>query len=373
MSTANTNEQLYRIALSMIPNIGSIMIKNLIAYCGSAEEVFKAPKAKLLKIPLVGEERAAAIVNADVMKEAGEELKYVQENDIEVIFFTDSTYPERLKQCTDSPALMYFNGKCDFNNPKVISIVGTRRATDYGKDITKRLVKELSPYNPLIISGLAYGIDIAAHNAALENGLPTLAVLGGGLHEIYPQQHIGAAKKIMANGGLLTEYSTKDPMHPKNFPERNRIVAGMCDALIIVESTPDGGAVITANLAHGYNRDVFAVPGRSLDKASAGCNMLIKTHKATLVETGKDIIDALRWEDAVPTAKQKKQQQRELFVTLSDDEQKVFNLLNDKGELEIDTLTVASGLSSSILAGTLLEMEMSNLIVALPGKRYRLC
>ena len=371
MSTTNQNELLYRIALSMVPNIGSILIKNLIAYSGSAEEVFKASKAKLLKIPLVGEERAEAIVKADVMGKAEEELKYITENSIQPIFFTDAAYPERLKQCMDAPALMYFNGNANLNHPKIIAVVGTRRATDYGKDVTKRLIKDLAPYNPLIISGLAYGIDIAAHNAALENNLPTIAVLGGSLKEIYPQQHIKAAKQMMQNGGLLSEYTTFDEMHPKNFPERNRIVAGMCDALIIVESTADGGAVITANLAHGYNRDVFAVPGRSLDKASAGCNMLIKGNKAALIETGKDLIDAMMWEEN-NSLKPRKQAQRELFLSLNSEEQRVYDLLNEKGELEIDVLTIASGLSSGTLASTLLEMEMNSLIVSLPGKRYRL-
>lgn len=372
MSTSNQNELLYRIALSMVPGIGSILIKNLIAYSGSAEEVFKASKAKLLKIPLVGEERAEAIVKADVIKQAEEELKYVTDNGIQPIFFTDSAYPERLKQCIDAPALMYFNGNANLNHPKIIAVVGTRRATDYGKEITKRLINDLAPHNPLIISGLAYGIDIAAHNAALENNLPTIAVLGGSLKEIYPQQHIKAAKQMIANGGLLSEYTTFDEMHPKNFPERNRIVAGMCDALIIVESTADGGAVITANLAHGYNRDVFAVPGRSLDKASAGCNMLIKNSKAALIETGKDLIEAMMWDEGKVPAKNKKQAQRELFLTLSDEEQKIYDLLNEKGEVEIDTITIASGLNSGVIAGTLLEMEMNSLIVSLPGKRYRL-
>lgn len=371
MNTAGPNELLYRIALTLIPNIGTMVIKNLMAYCGSAEAALTASRAKLLKIPLVGDERAEMIVNADVMKKAEQELKYITDNGITPIFFTDAAYPERLKQCTDSPVMMYFNGTCNFNTPKAIAVVGTRRATDYGKEITKRIIHELTPYQPLIISGLAYGIDICAHNAALENGLPTIAVLGGGLHSIYPQQHISAAKKMMANGGLLTEYTTFDEMHPKNFPERNRIVAGMCDALIIVESTTDGGAVITANLANSYNRDVFAVPGKATDKVSAGCNMLIKTHKAQLIETGKDIIDALRWELADGRGKQAKRQ-RELFVSLTAEEQKIYDLLNQQGEMEIDMLSQGTGLGTGTLAGTLLEMEMNNLLVALPGKRYKL-
>lgn len=368
----NTNpELLYRIALTIIPNIGPAVAKNLLAYCGSAEAVFKASKSKLIKVPSVGEERAEFIAQANVLQEAEEELKFISDHDITPLFFTDAAYPYRLKECSDSPLLLYYKGNGDLNNEKIVAIVGTRRCTDYGKEITKKLTETLAAHDALIVSGLAYGVDIAAHNAALENNLKTVGVLGHGLNTLYPQQHKATSKKMVEQGGLLTEYRSTEKMTPHNFPDRNRIVAGLCDALIVIESAEDGGAILTANIANSYNRDVFAVPGKATDKWSRGCNALIKSNRAQLIETGEDLLKALNW--AQPEkGLQKIKKQRQLLLNLNDDEQSIYKALNEAGELDIDMLTVRTQLNSSVLASILLEMEMNDIILSLPGKRYKL-
>lgn len=362
---------LYQIALTLLPNVGSVLAKNLVAYCGSAEQVFKTGKTKLEKIPGIGKDRAAAIASADVLKQAEEEMAFIAKYNIQTLFFTGAEYPQRLKQCSDSPVLLYYKGNADINAEKIVGIVGTRRCTDYGKEITKKLVAGLAAQNVLVVSGLAYGIDIAAHKAALENNLKTVGVLAHGLNTIYPSQHKAAAKEMAEQGGLLTEYISSNEMHPSNFPNRNRIVAGMCDATVIVESAIEGGAVITANIANSYNRDVFAVPGKTTDKFSSGCNFLIKNYKAQMVESAEDLLKHMNWQQAAPEAKSKKQQ-RQLALTLSGYEQTIYNLLNEKDSASMDELTDKTNLNASVLAATLLEMEMNNILVSLPGRRYRL-
>lgn len=371
MPNSQSNEKLYQIALTLLPNIGSVLAKNLVAYCGNAENVFKATKTKLEKIPGIGKERAEAIASADVMNEAEEELKFIEKYNIEPIFFTDKNYPHRLKECSDSPVMLYYKGNADLNAEKIVGVVGTRRITDYGKEITKKLVADLAAQDVLVISGLAYGVDIAAHNAALENNLKTVGVLAHGLNTIYPKQHKSAAKKMVEQGGLLTEYHSTVEMHPSNFPSRNRIVAGMCDAIVVIESAIEGGAVITANIANSYNRDVFAFPGKASDKYSAGCNFLIKTFKAKMIEGADDLLREMNWAKAEQNTKGKKQP-RQLALTLTDEEQKVYNLLNEKTELAIDELADEMQMNVSSLAATLLEMEMNSIIVSLPGKRFKL-
>ena len=371
MSNPISNEKLYQVALTLLPGVGSILAKNLVAYCGSAENVFKASKTKLEKIPLVGKERAEAIAGADVMKEAEEELKFIEKYNIQPLFFTDKNYPYRLKECADSPVLLYYKGNADLNVERIIGVVGTRRITDYGKETTKKLLADLAGQNILVVSGLAYGIDAAAHQAALENNLQTVGVLGHGLNTIYPKQNKATATKMVSQGGLLSEYKSTDEMHPSNFPNRNRIVAGMCDALIVVESAKEGGAVITANIANSYNRDVFAYPGKSTDRFSSGCNFLIKTFKAKLIEDADDLLREMNWQNK-EEGKKSKPQQRQLALTLNDNEQIIYNLINEKVELAIDELAAGTQMNVSSLAATLLEMEMNSIIVSLPGKRYKL-
>ena len=272
-TTAREQTLLYNIALTLVPNVGSVLAQNLIAYCGSAEEVFKASKLKLLKVPLVGEERADAIMNADVIKQAEAEMKFISDFKIQPLIYTDPEYPQRLRQCADMPILLYYRGNVDLNTDRIVSIVGTRNITEYGKEITRKIVEELSIQNILVVSGLAYGVDITAHNAALDQNMKTVGVLAHGLNTIYPAQHKASAKKMTEQGGLLTEYTSRHDMSPGNFPARNRIVAGMCDAVIVVESAVKGGALITANVANSYNKDVFAIPGKITDKYSVGLQL----------------------------------------------------------------------------------------------------
>ncbi len=365
------NERLYQVALTMLPNVGSVLAKNLLAYCGSAEQVFKTSKGKLEKVPMIGPERARAIVEADVLKEAEVEVKFMEDYKIAPLFFTDAAYPQRLKECADAPLLLYYKGKSDLNAVRVVAIVGTRRVTEYGKEMTKKLVDALSNSGILVVSGLAYGVDAIAHTAALDAGLQTIGVMGHGLNTIYPGQHKALAKRMVEQGGLLTEYKSTDEMSPHNFPNRNRIVAGMSDATVIVESAVDGGSLLTATIAHSYNRDVFAVPGRVNDKVSAGCNGLIKTNKATLIESAEDLLLAMNWLQTAEDV-QKKPRQRQLALNLSDEERIVYDYLNKHGETDIDTLTVNCEASSGSLAVVLLEMEMNGMLVSLPGKRYKL-
>ena len=372
LSNNNPNEKLYQIALTLLPNVGNALAKNLIAYCGNAELVFKTSKAKLEKIPLIGKERAELIATADVMRQAEDELKFTEKYNIQPLFFTDAAYPLRLKECSDSPILLYYKGNADLNTQKIVAIVGTRRSTDYGKEMTKKLVADLAAHNVLVVSGLAYGIDIIAHNSALENNLKTVGVLGHGLNTIYPSQHTLAAKKMVEQGGLLTEFLSTDEMSPHNFPDRNRIVAGMCDALVVIESAISGGSLLTANVAHSYNRDVFAFAGKATDKYSAGCNQLIKSSKAKMIENATDLLLDMNWILENTGDQKSKKQQRQLSLILNHNEQIIYNLLNIKGELAIDIITDECGLNVSLVAGTLLEMEMNNLLVSLPGKRYRL-
>lgn len=373
MNNTASNQLLYRIALTLLPNVGSVLAKNLLAYCGSPEEVFKTSKARLEKIPLIGKDRAETILHPDSMhaalKDAEQELKFIDDYKIQTLFFIEENYPKRLKNCDDSPVMLYYKGNADLNVARTVAIVGTRKATAYGKELTRKLIQDLTGQNILIISGLAYGIDIAAHQSALENGLNTVGVLGHGLNIIYPEQHKPTAKKMVEQGGLLTEYISSEKMSPHNFPNRNRIIAGLSDAVVVIESGIKGGSVITAEIANTYSRDVFAYPGRTTDKLSTGCNFLIKTNKAAMIESGEDLLKAMMWNEDKNS--QPNKAPRQLSLNLSAEEQKIFELLQSKGEAEIDFLFSSCGMSSGQLAGLLLEMELNGWIVALPGKRYR--
>lgn len=373
IATQTPHPMLHEIALTMIPSIGAALAKNLIAYCGSAEAVFKAPKAKLIKIPLIGNERAQSIIDSkDLLKKAEVELKFMGDYKIQPLFFTDALFPKRLKDCNDAPILLYYKGNTDLNAPRIIAVVGTRNITEYGKELTKHMVEDLRMANVMVLSGLAYGVDYHAHQTAIDVGLPTVGVLGHGLNRIYPDRHRSLAKRMVEQGGLLTEYNSQDDFTPHNFPQRNRIVAGMCDAVVVVESAIKGGAVITANIANSYNKDVFAVPGRVHDKYSTGCNFLVKTYKAQMVETGKDIMDAMLWESETNQGVTKKPEKLQLALSLSKDEQKIYAILAECKEIEIDRLVAFSGMPSGKIAEILLEMEMNDIIHSLPGKRYKL-
>ncbi|SKC59919.1 DNA-processing protein DprA [Ohtaekwangia koreensis] len=358
------------LALHFIPGIGDYTIRQLVSYCGSAEKVFKTPKGKLLKIPGIGKITADTISNELPFKNAEKELKIAEKENTRLIFYTDKDYPYRLKLVSDAPSLLYVKGNVDFENTKSVAIVGTRKSTDYGKHRVEELVESLVAHQASIISGLAYGIDILAHKQALKKNLPTLGIMGSGIDVMYPAIHADTAQKMLTNGGLVTEnpFGTKPDAH--NFPARNRIIAGLCDALVVVEAAEKGGALITAEIANSYNKDVFAFPGNIGQSFSEGCNNLIKSNKAHLISSVKDLEYIMGWnahEQLVP--------KKEAFnlESYEPDEQAVLKvLLLNNHQLMIDELSWRSGFPMSKLASILLGLEFKNTISTLPGKVYKL-
>lgn len=360
----------YKIGISQIPGVGSIIAKKLIAYTGSIEAVFKEKKKNLLKIPGIGNTLADVIVNHQNLEKAHAEIDFIQRYNIRYHFYLDEDYPARLKQCPDAPIMLFCKGDVDFNKDKVISIVGTRNATDYGKEICNRLVTDLAQrhQNIIIVSGLAYGIDICAHRAALKNNIPTIAVLAHGLATLYPAVHRSSAKEIVNNGALVSDFTSDIQPERNNFIKRNRIIAGLADATIVIESGQEGGALITADLANSYNRDVFAVPGRTTDEWSKGCNNLIKANKAAMIETVEDIEYQLGWD----SSKASQHVQMSLFQDLAPDEQLLVNLLKEENNLMIDILCLRADMPVNKASALLLNLEFMGLIKSLPGKIYRL-
>ncbi len=360
---------LYKIALTRIPTVGAVTARTLVSYCGSPAAVFQAKKRELLKIPGIGEQTAVRILATNALKEAEREWQFLQRYGVHPYFYLDEGYPERLRHYHDSPVVLYCKGNPDLNAPRTIGIVGTRQPTAHGLAICEEIVADLNVYNVQIISGLAYGVDVAAHRKCIEIGIPTLGILGHGLHTIYPPAHRSIAEKMCAQaGGLLTEFPHDTKPDRENFPMRNRIIAGLCDALIVIETAEKGGSMITAHLANEYNKDVFAVPGRLRDPLSQGCNRLIKTHKAALLESAADLAYIMRWDGASV----EKNIQPRLFVELTNAEEKIVTLLQQSAEMSIDHIMVSAGFSGSQVAALLLDLEFKGLIRALPGKRYTL-
>ncbi|HZX75260.1 MAG TPA: DNA-processing protein DprA, partial [Cyclobacteriaceae bacterium] len=320
-------ERLSLLALHFTPNVGDFLVKQLVSYCGSAEEVFTMPKGKLLKIPGIGAVTAESIKNKSTFKEAEKEFKKAEKEEVDILFFTDKKFPARLKAIEDSPAILYVKGNVNLNAQKTVAIVGTRQATAYGKAQVEKLIQELVPHHPLIISGLAYGIDIHAHKQALKHNLPTVGIMGSGIDVIYPATHKDTAMKMMDQGGLITEnpFGTKPDAH--NFPARNRIIAGMCDALIVVEAALKGGALITAEIANTYNKDVFAIPGDVNNTYSEGCNKLIKINKAHLLTSVKDIEYIMGWSPDADTPEQLSETDFRIFEP---DELRILTILKEK-------------------------------------------
>jgi DNA processing protein len=362
-------ENLYKIALTLLNGVGDKFGKILYEYCGSAENIFKLKKKELVAIPDIGLILSQKIINSNVLKQAEDELNFIEKHNIDLLFYKDEDYPKRLQYCVDSPLLLYKMGNVDLNNAKVLSIVGTRRASDYGAAMTKQIVEGFSEDNVLIVSGLAYGIDTLVHKFALDCTLPTVAVLGHGLDRIYPYQNQNLAQKMLENGGLLSDFMSKTNPDACNFPKRNRIVAGMCDAVVVIEAAKKGGALITAEIANSYNREVFAVPGRAMDEYSVGCNNFIKQNKAALVQSADDIKYFLNW-DKKP--QKKKIVQQELFIDLLENERKVFDIILKNPNIYIDDLVAACELSVPQISSILLQLEIKDLITVLPGKCYKL-
>lgn len=364
------SELLYQLALTLVPNIGPVQAKILLQHC-EAEEIFHAKKSFLEKIEGIGTVRAASIVSFRDFSEAEEEIKFIEKYKIKTLFLTDKDYPQRLLNCYDSPTLLYYKGDADLNASKIIAVIGTRSHTDYAKQVTEKLVKEIAAQNVTVISGLAFGVDAIAHKAAMKNNLPTIGVLAHGLDHIYPSEHSGLAKEIIKeNGGLLTEFRSNTKPDKHNFPTRNRIVAGMSDATIVIETGVKGGSMITAELANGYNKDVFAFPGKVTDAKSAGCNYLIKNNKAMLLTDAEELLQVMGWEEL--KKKSEARSQKKLFIELSSDEKIIVDILRQKDTINIDELNMKSGLSSSAVAAAILSLELQNVMVSLPGKLYRL-
>ena len=340
-------ELIHRIALTLIPGIGDVLGKKLVAFCGSVEAVFHEKEEHLLKIPGIGKTLAQSIHNKKNIERAEQEVRFVQKYAIEPIFYLDDNFPERLKQCEDHPLMLYYKGSVPLEHPRPIAIVGTRKATEYGKIYCKKIIDEIAPFDPLIISGLAFGIDTVAHRSALEAGLPTIGVMGHGLDKIYPVQNKKIAEMMLHQGGLLTEFMSETNPDAVNFPKRNRLIAGLSDAVVVIEAGKKGGALITADIANSYNRDVFALPGRVNDFYSEGCHFLIKTNRAALVENGADLVFALDWQPKKGITPR----QTQLFVELTAEEEKVVSILSEKGDANIDNLIENTQLSSGVVAG----------------------
>ncbi|WP_293301645.1 DNA-processing protein DprA [Pedobacter sp. UBA4863] len=359
----------YQIALTLVKGVGTMLAKNLLLHFGSAEAVFEANYTQLLQVEGIGKKTAEAIMNTDALALAKQEIEFIEKHDIKLLFYTEDDYPKRLKNCYDAPLLLYYKGVANLNQQRVVSIVGTRNATAYGKMLCKQLIEVLKPYNVLITSGLAHGIDAAAHKECVQAEVATIGVLGHGLDRIYPAAHRELAAKMLKNGGLLTEFLPGTNPDRENFPKRNRIIAGMADVTIIVEASLKGGALITAEIANSYSRDVYAFPGRVNDEFSEGCNFLIKTNRAGLINSPMDLIYYLGWDDEL--SKPKLPVQAQLPLDLTKDERKVAEVLM-AAAMSVDELAIHAGLPQSKLAIILLTLEMKGVIIALPGKLFKL-
>lgn len=364
-----SEQLLYQIALTLIPNIGAVQAKILLEHYGDAESIFKAKLKDLEKLEGIGSVRAKWIKTFEDFSLAEAEIAFIEKYKITPLFILDDNYPQRLLHCYDAPTVLYYRGSADLNNAKVISIIGTRSNTDYGKQFTDELIAALQPLHVLVVSGLAYGIDAIAHKAAVQENLSTVGVLAHGLDTIYPATHKKLAKEMLLhNGGLLTEFISNTKPGKHNFPRRNRIVAGMADCTVVIETAAKGGSMITAELANGYNRDVFALPGKVFDNKSEGCNQLIKNNKAILLTDAAQLMDVMGWVDRKVTPKP----QKELFITLTPDEKLIVDILKQQETTHIDEVFLKSGLNSSLVASAMLSLELQQVIISLPGKMYRL-
>lgn len=360
----------YQIALSMVPNIGPVQAKILVEHFNSAEAIFKASFDELSNVENIGTVRAGSITAFGNFAAAEQQIPFLEKYKIQPLFLTSPAYPQRLLHCNDAPTMLYYRGNADLNTAKVISVIGTRGCTHYGRQVTEKLMADMAGSNILVVSGLALGIDAVAHKAAITNRLSTIGVLAHGLDTIYPYQHKTLAKEMTEQGGLLTEFSQGVQPDKHNFPKRNRIVAGMADATVVIETGVKGGSMITANLAYSYNREVLAFPGKATDAKSAGCNHLIKTNKAILVTDAQQLLDTLGWENttvaaATPTSAVD-------LSSLTTEEQTILNICRNKELTHIEELYGQSGLSSGAVATALLQLELQGILIAQAGKNYQL-
>jgi DNA processing protein len=364
------NEQMHRLALSLVKGIGNNIARNLINTIGSAEAILKLPISKIKKLNGVGEKTALGFkeIKQHLIR-AEKELKFMEKNKINILFYDQQNYPNRLLNYTDAPLFLFCKGDFNFNTNKIVNVIGTRNATVYGKELTEQLMANFASYNITLVSGLAHGIDIAAHKAALQHNMQNIAVLGHGLDRVYPFVHKSIAEKLQVNGGLISEFLSGTIPDRQNFPVRNRVVAGMTDCTIVIESAISGGAMITAEMANVYNKDIFAFPGRANDEYSLGCLKLIKNHKASLVTCANDIIEAMNWD---LETKPKQAIQPQLFFDLSETENVIYQILLLKEKTHIDEFFQNCTLTQSAITSILLQLEMKGILQSLPGKLFKL-
>ncbi len=365
------NEQalIQRIALSMLKGIGPVNARKLVAYCGGVEALFTDPKVRrsLEKVPGIGRVLAASIRGSKVMHAAERELAYVRKHRLRMLFYLDAEYPKRLRPCEDAPVLLYVKGNADLDHLRAVSIVGTRTPTEQGKRTCTELVEGLAASGALIISGLAYGIDIVAHRAALKCGLPTVGCVAHGLDQLYPGEHAATAEAMCSAGALVSELPSRSSFVPGNFPARNRVIAGLSDCTVVIESGHKGGSLITADIANSYDREVMAFPGRASDPRSIGCNRLIKDNKAHLVTSADDVLQLMNW-----NAKPKQAEQVPLFPSLGPDERLLVEMIRLKGAADLDVLCLESRMAPHKAADLLLNLEFTGVLRSLPGKLYAL-
>jgi DNA processing protein len=359
---------LYALALQAVPNIGDITAKKLIHHCGSPEAVFKESKTALSKIKGISQRSIKNIYDSTHLKAAEKELVFMEKESIQGLYFENPNYPFKLKHCIDGPIVLFQKGKIDWENQPVISIVGARKITTYGLAQCEKIIESLSVFNPIIVSGFAYGTDIAAHKAALKHQLQTVGCMAQGLQHTYPKQHLKYRNKIEKQGGFVTDFWSTAPMDPSNFLRRNRLIAGLSEATIVIESAEKGGSLVTAAMAFDYNREVFALPGRMTDSQSQGCLNLIKTKNAHLVSTPADIPYILNW--SLET--QKKIVQKKLFVELDSDEKIIYNYLKKEEKTALDVIAIACEMPTSKAAYLLLNLELKGVCRPLPGKEFEL-
>ncbi|GHB65169.1 DNA-processing protein DprA [Persicitalea jodogahamensis] len=371
-----TEDKIAILALVRTPGVGSVTIRQLISYCGGAEKVHRSDYKKLIKIPGIGDKVARSIIAKHGWSDAEKEFEKCTKSGINLIFYTDPTYPKRLKPLYDSPVLLYSQGVIDYNAVRTVGIVGTRKVTDYGKSVTETIIRDLAPYQPLLVSGLAYGVDITAHRACLKNGLPTVGVMASGLDVIYPAAHKRTAEEMQATGGLVTENPLGTKPDFMRFPARNRIIAGLSDVTIVVESAKKGGSLITTEYAQNYHREVYAVPGNVGSLYSEGCNQLIKNNKASLFLSVEELAKDLQWvvgksEPKAPS-KYDKPEAELVFEGFTQDEGQVLAMLKKGGDMQIDEMSWQSGIHLGKLATLLLNLEFQGMVRSLPGKKYAL-
>ncbi|WP_456438131.1 DNA-processing protein DprA [Psychroserpens sp.] len=365
-----TNEELiYVLALQHIPKIGDVTAKKLINYCGSAEAVFKEKRRLLLKIDGIGATTIKGLFNSEYLKAAEHELQFIKENDISCLYFTEDLYPEKLKHCIDAPILLFQTGHINLKQQRIISIVGTRKITTYGIAFCEKLIEQLVAFNPIIVSGFAYGTDITAQKAAMKHNLQTIGCLAHGFNQIYPKTHKKYIAEVEKHGGFLTDFWSSDTFDRNNFLKRNRIIAGMSEATVVIESAEKGGSLVTADIANSYNRDVFAVPGRVTDSQSLGCNNLIKFQQAHVLSNPLDIPYILNWELDI---KEPPVIQKQLFVELTSEEKVIYTFLKDKDRQLLDVIALECNMPIFKVASVLLTMELKGVTRPLPGKLFEL-